>query len=150
MSAAFGGANSVGRLTVPPNWTQIATAATEVRPTALATPLPSANAAAGPAAELGAANTLSQAGIGGMVGRAMAGRPTAANVAENAGPAWLTGRTEDEPADDHAEASPAPRTVMTGVAAAIRDIAVQRAAGRLSEAEYTEHKQRLLEISFGQ
>jgi hypothetical protein len=38
---------------------------------------------------------------------------------------------------------------MTGVAAAIRDIAVQRAVGRLSEQEYTEQKKMLLEISFG-
>ena len=47
-----------------------------------------------------------------------------------------------------AEASPAPRTVVTGVAAAIRDIARQRDEGRLSEQEYKEQKKRLLEISF--
>jgi hypothetical protein len=37
----------------------------------------------------------------------------------------------------------------TGVAAAIRDIAAQRAAGLLSEQEYAEQKKILLEISFG-
>ena len=36
---------------------------------------------------------------------------------------------------------------MTGVAAAIRDIAKQRDEGRLSEQEYTEEKKQLLEIS---
>jgi len=39
---------------------------------------------------------------------------------------------------------------MTGVAAAIRDIAKLRAEGRLSEHEYTEQKKQLLRISFGQ
>ena len=39
---------------------------------------------------------------------------------------------------------------MTGVAAAIRDLAVQRAEGRLTEQEYAEQKKQLLEISFGQ
>ncbi|MBI2701251.1 hypothetical protein A9W98_31645 [Mycobacterium gordonae] len=147
MSAAVGKANLIGGLTVPPNWT---VAGPEVRPTALSTPLSSANAAAGPAAEFDAANTFNQMGIGGMAGQAMAGPPAAANHMKNASSARLTGRTEDAPADDDAEASPAPRTVMTGVAAAIRDIAVQRAVGRLSEQEYTEQKKRLLEISFGQ
>jgi PPE-repeat protein len=150
MSAAFGGANTIGKLTVPPNWTQIATAATEIRPTALTTPLSSATAAAAPAAELGAANTLNQAGIAGMAGQAMTDRPAAADSQKNARPAWLTGRTEDAPADDDVEVVPAPRTVMTGVAAAIRELAAQRAAGLLSEVEYTEQKKRLLEISFGQ
>jgi PPE-repeat protein len=147
MSAAFGEANIVGGLSVPSSWTF---AAPEVRPTVLTTPLSSANAAAGPAAEFGAANTFNQMGIGGMAGQAMAGPPAVANVQKNARPARLAGRTEDAPADDDAEALPAPRTVMTGVAAAIRDIAVQRAAGRLSEQEYTEQKKRLLEISVGQ
>jgi hypothetical protein len=53
-------------------------------------------------------------------------------------------------ADEQTEAVPAPRTVMTGVAAAIRDIAAQHAQGRISEQEYTEQKKRLLQISFGQ
>lgn len=147
-SASLGQANMVGKLTVPASWTQIATAATEIRPTALAAPLSSENAAAEPATELGAANTLNQIGIGGMVGQAMADLPAAANQ-KNVVPARFTGRTEDAQAED-VEVLPAPRTVMTGVAAAIRDIAVQRAAGLLSEQEYAEQKKILLEISFGQ
>jgi PPE-repeat protein len=146
MSAAFGEEIRVGALTVPSNWT---VAAAEVRPTALATPLASANAAAGPAAEFDAANMLNQTGIGAMAGQSTAGPPAAADVQKNGRAARLTGRTEDAPAED-VEVLPAPRTVMTGVAAAIRDIAVQRAAGRLSEQEYAEQKKGLLEISFGQ
>ena len=53
------------------------------------------------------------------------------------------------PAGDCVKASPAPRTVVTGVAAAIRDIASQRAEGLLSEEEYNEHKKGLLESSLG-
>ncbi|QUR67956.1 PPE family protein [Mycobacterium spongiae] len=149
MSAAFARANMIGGLTVPPSWTQTEAAATEVRPTALTTPLSNANAAARPAAAFGVANTLNQMGIGGMAGQAMADPPAAANAAQNAGAARLAGRTEDAPADG-VEVVPAPRTVMTGVAAAIRDIAAQRAAGLLSEQEYTEQKKSLLDISFGQ
>lgn len=148
MSAAFGGANAVGSLTVPPTWTQVANAKPEIRPTALTTPLSSANAAAAPAAELGEANTLNETATAAMAAQAMAGPPPAANVEGAARPAWLTGRTEDAPADD-IEALPAPRTVMTGVAAAIRQLAEQRAAGLLSEQDYNEQKKMLLEISFG-
>ncbi|RUP02894.1 MAG: PPE domain-containing protein [Mycobacterium sp.] len=150
MSAAFGAANTVGGLRVPPSWTQIAPAAAEVRPTALVTPLTSANTAAGPAAEFNEANTLNQMGIGAMAGQPMVGPPAAAGGGQkNTAAAQLIGRNEDAPAEE-VEVMPAPRTVMTGVAAAIRDIAAQRAAGLLSEQEYTEQKKVLLDISFGQ
>jgi PPE-repeat protein len=148
MSAALGEANVVGALTVPSSWTQIASAAHEVCPTALTAPLASANSAAGPETELAASNTLNQMAIGAMAGQSTAGPPAAADVPKNGRAARLTGRTEDAPAED-VEVLPAPRTVMTGVAAAIRDIAVQRAAGRLSEQEYTERKNSLLEIFNG-
>ena len=146
-SASVGETNTIGALSVPRNWT---VAAPEVKPTAFTTPLTTANAASAPAAEAGAANTFNQMGIGGMAGQAMAGPPAADAVGENAAPARLTGRTADAPPDDEAEAAPAPRTVMTGVAAAIRDIAIQRAEGRLTEQEYIDQKKQLLEISFGQ
>lgn len=149
MSAAFGAANTVGGLRVPPSWTQIAPAVSEVRPTALVTPLTSANTAAGPAAEFNEANTLNQMGIGAMAGQPMVGPPAAAGGQKNTAAAQLIGRNEDAPAEE-VEVMPAPRTVMTGVAAAIRDIAAQRAAGLLSEQEYTEQKKVLLDISFGQ
>ncbi len=122
-----------------------------MKPTAFTTPLTTTNAAAAPAAEVGASNTFNQMGTGGLAGQAMAGPPAAGAVAEDSRPARLTGRAGGATrADDDAEASPAPRTVMTGVAAAIRDIAKLRAEGRLSEQEYTEQKKQLLRISFGQ
>jgi PPE-repeat protein len=146
-AASVGEANTIGTLSVPRNWT---VAAGDVQPTAFSTPLTTTNAAAAPAAEVGASNTFNQMGTGGMAGQAMAGQPGAGAVAEDSRPARLTGRPAEPAADDDAEASPAPRTVMTGVAAAIRDIAKLRAEGRLSEQEYTEQKKQLLHISFGQ
>ncbi|GLB98025.1 PPE family protein [Mycobacterium kiyosense] len=132
MSAALGKANMVGGLSVPSSWT---IAAPEVRAVAFTTPLTPAPT---PAAPL-------------EVGAAMAG-PPAAGTRENTKPvthARLSGHTAGAPADDDVGALPAPRTVVTGVAAAIRDIAMQRAEGRLSEHEYTEQKKLLLEISVG-
>jgi hypothetical protein len=84
----------------------------------------------------------------------MAGNPAAA-TGEGGKPlthARLTNRVLGEPntANDDVEASPAPRTVVTGVAAAIRDIAQRRDRGQLTEQEYHEQKKRLLEISAGQ
>ncbi|OBJ76703.1 hypothetical protein A5656_28200 [Mycobacterium gordonae] len=148
LSAALGQANMVGKLTVPASWTQTATAATEVHPAALVTPLASVNTGAGPAAEFGAASTLNQMGIGAMAGQPIVGPSATADGQKRAAAAQLIGRNEDAPGEE-AEVIPAPRTVMTGVAAAIRDIAVQRAAGLLSNQEYTEQKKMLLEISFG-
>ena len=43
--------------------------------------------------------------------------------------------------------TPAPRTVVTGVAAAIREITKLRDEGRLTEEEYKKQKKHLLEIS---
>jgi PPE-repeat protein len=148
-SASLGQANTIGALSVPSNWT---VAAPEVKPTAFTTPLSSANVAAGPALEAGSANTFNQMGIGGMAGQAMASPPAAGDTQENGKPvthARLTGRAAAGAGDVEAEAPPAPRTVVTGVAAAIRDIAKQRAQGYLTEQEYKEQKKRLLEVSIG-
>jgi hypothetical protein len=85
-----------------------------------------------------------------MAGQAMAGPPAAGDTRHGVKPvthARLSGRPAVAAADDDAEVSPAPRTVVTGVAAAIRDIARQRDQGRLSEQEYTKQKKRLLDIS---
>ena len=148
MSATLGEANMVGGLSVPRNWT---VAAPEVKPTAFTTPLTTATAAA-PATEAGAGNTVNQMGIGGMAGQAMAGPPAAGNTQESGKPvthARLTPRVTSAASDGEPDATPAPRTVVTGVAAAIRDIAKQRDRGYLSEEEYKAQKKRLLEISSG-
>jgi PPE-repeat protein len=148
-SASLGQANTIGALSVPSNWT---VAAPEIRSVALTSPLTGPSAAAAPAVEAGSANAFNQMGIAGMAGQAMAGPPVTNDIQESNKPvthARLTSRVAAGAADVEAEATPAPRTVVTGVAAAIRDIAKQRAQGRLSEQEYTEQKKRLLEISAG-
>jgi PPE-repeat protein len=146
IQAGMADAEAIGGLSVPPGWT---VAAPEVRPTAFTTPLTTANVAAAPAAEAGAANTFNQMGIGGMAGQAMAGPQVAddSQHSKSVTHARLTGRAGGTPADDDADVVPAPRTVVTGVAAAIRDIAKQHAQGYLTEEEYKEHKKRLLEVS---
>jgi PPE-repeat protein len=147
IAAGMRDAEALGGLSVPRNWT---VAAGEVEPTAFTTPLTTANAAAAPAAEAGAANTFNQMGIGGMAGQAMAGPPVAGDTQANGKAvthARLTPRVTGAARDGEPEAKPAPRTVVTGVAAAIRDIAKQRDRGYLTEEEYKEQKKRLLEIS---
>lgn len=150
IEAGIADAEAISGLSVPPSW---ATAAAEVKPMACSTPLTTANAAAAPAAEVGAAgsaNTFNQMGIGGMAGQAMAGPPATGEPGNNGRPVRVTGRPVDTAAEDEPEATPAPRSVMTGVAAAIRDIAKLRAEGRLTEQEYNDQKKQLLQISFGQ
>ena len=148
MSAGLGQADTIGALSVPSNWT---VAAPEIRSVAMTSPLTgtSPTAAAAPL-EAGSASTFNQMGIGGMAGQAMAGSPAAGDAQENGKPvthARLTPRVTGVASDGEPEATPAPRTVVTGVAAAIRDIAKQRAQGYLTEQEYAEQKKRLLEIS---
>lgn len=147
VSAAYGEANMVGGLSVPSNWT---VAAPEIRSVALTSPLTGPAAAAAPAVEAGSANAFNQMGIAGMAGQAMAGPPVADEGQDSGKPvthARLTGRAGGSAGDDEAEVTPAPRTVVTGVAAAIREIAKLRDEGRLTEQEYKEQKKRLLEVS---
>jgi PPE-repeat protein len=150
MSASLGQANTIGALSVPSNWT---VAAPEIRSVALTSPLTGPGAAAAPAVEAGSANAFNQMGLAGMAGQGMAGPPVA-DDSQDSGKAVtharLTGRAGGSASDDEAEVTPAPRTVVTGVAAAIRDIAKQRNQGYLTEEEYREQKKRLLEISIRQ
>jgi PPE-repeat protein len=147
--AAVGEANAVGGLSVPSSWT---VAAPEIRSVAMASPITSAGAAA--PLEAGSSNTFNQMGMAGMSGQAMVGPPPAGDVRENgkaATHARLTPRfglgtgPGDRAAD--AEVVQAPRTVVTGIASAIRDIARLRDEGRLSAEEYAREKKRLLEFS---
>jgi PPE-repeat protein len=150
-SASLGQADTIGALSVPSNWT---VAAPEIRSIAKVSPIADASAAAAPL-ESGSPNMFNQMGLGGMAGQAMTGSPPPAAGASGKAVthARLTnrvvGETRTGAANDDVEASPAPRSVVTGVAAAIRDIAKQREQGQLTEQEYYEQKKRLLEISAG-
>jgi PPE-repeat protein len=146
MSAGMGQANMIGGLSVPSNWT---VAAPEIRSVALESPLTTPAAAAAPL-EAGTASSFNQMGLAGMAGQAMAGPPVADDSQNNGKAvthARLTGRTSDTASDNEADVLSAPRTVVTGVAAAIRDITKQRDQGYLTEEDYREQKTRLLEIS---
>ncbi|HZC11775.1 MAG TPA: hypothetical protein VE485_17375, partial [Mycobacterium sp.] len=145
--AGAGGARVMGGLSVPSGWT---VPAPEIRSVAMTSPITGPTSAAAAAeAEAGSASAFNQMGIAGMAGQAMAGPPVA-DDRQDSKPvthARLTARAGDTAADDDADVVPAPRTVVTGVAAAIRDIAKQRAQGYLTEEEYKEQKKRLLEVS---
>jgi PPE-repeat protein len=144
--AGAGPVRVMGGLSVPPGW---AVAAPEIRSVAMTSPLSGAGAAAAPEVEAGSASAFNQMGIAGMAGQAMAGPPVA-DDSQDGKPvthARLTGRPGGTAADDEADVVPAPRTVVTGVAAAIREITKQRAQGYLTEEEYKEQKKRLLEVS---
>ncbi|MGO9285542.1 MAG: PPE family protein [Mycobacterium sp.] len=148
-SASLGQADAIGALSVPSNWT---VAAPEIRSVAMVSPITNASAAAAAPLETGSANMFNQMGLAGLAGQGICGQPAAGDTRHGGKPvthARLSGRPAVAAADDDAEVSPAPRTVVTGVAAAIRDIARQRDEGRLSEQEYTEQKKRLLDISIG-
>jgi PPE-repeat protein len=158
LSAGLGEASTVGALSVPPTWT-ISTPA--VRPVAYTLPaLPpetaAPTAAAGLAAEgssLGSSSTLGEMALAGMAGRAMAG--TVAGGGKGGGKAL---KRERPRADTAAEAKTAasvtdndsktlpdkPRTVVTGVAAELREFANLRDEGILTDEEYIEQKNRLL------
>jgi PPE-repeat protein len=146
IAASLGEANTVGSLSVPPTWT-IATPA--VKPTAVTLPaLPAASVAG----ESASGSTLSEMALAGMAGRAMAGTVgtgggrggktskasvARANIAPNTADRKTTGSD-----DDAAQAKP--RTVVTGVAAELREFSKLRDEGILTDQEYTEQKNRLL------
>jgi PPE-repeat protein len=147
--AGLGEANTVGALSVPPTWTA-ATSAT--RPLALA--LPATSATAEEALTGASGSTFSDMALAGMLGRAMAGTPgtggrdggKAATGKRAAARPGAAATTDDRAAaDGEGEASQhKPRTVVTGVAARIRELAKLRDEGILTDEEFTEQKNRLL------
>jgi PPE-repeat protein len=144
MSAGLADANQVGGLSVPPSWT-IATPA--VKPSAVTLPALPAVAAAEESISGASGSTLSQMALAGMAGRAMAGTVgTGVGRARN-----VIARPSDapKPADrkttgDDGVAEAKPRTVVTGVAAELREFTKLRDEGILTDEEYTEQKNRLL------
>jgi PPE-repeat protein len=144
--AGADGAKLIGGLSVPRGWTL---EAPEIRSIAKTSPLSGVSAAPTAAEEAGPASAFNQMGIAGMAGQAMAGPPVA-DDSQDSKPvthARLSGLGSGAVTDDDADVVPAPRTVVTGVAAAIREITKQRAQGYLTEEEYREQKKRLLEVS---
>jgi PPE-repeat protein len=153
VSAGLGEANTVGALSVPQTWT-IATPA--VRPISVKLPAlagVSAIPAVAASAEVGSGSTLGEMALAGMAGRAMAG-PVGVGGGKDAGKTAAGQRVAVRPAGAATTGAPAaadiggdasePRTVVTGVAAELREFAKLRDEGILTEEEYTEQKNRLL------
>jgi PPE-repeat protein len=140
--AGLSEAHSAGALSVPPSWT-IATPA--VKPTAVTLPALPAVAAAEESISGASGSTLSQMALAGMAGRAMAGTvgTGASRVAKAAKAAPKTADRKITGGDDVVTPEK-PRTVVTGVAAELREFAKLRDEGILTDAEYTEQKNRLL------
>ncbi|OBK19584.1 PPE family protein, SVP subgroup [Mycobacterium asiaticum] len=149
LSAGLGEANTVGALSVPPAWT-IATPA--VRPVAFTLPALSEAAVkvtAAPAAEISSGSTLSQMALAGMAGRATAGivgtgGGKAGKKAATRARTAATASGNAETGEDGEAPNGKPRTVVTGVAAELREFAKLRDEGILTDEEYTEQKNRLL------
>jgi PPE-repeat protein len=142
MSAGLGEANTVGRLSVPQTWTG---AAPELRNLAYTLPAAGDTAAAAGAVEASSGSAFSQLGLAGMLGPGMAGTPGGGTDGDRTKLGQrMSARPGSVPADAQVEATPAPRAVVTGVAARIREIAKLRDEGRLTEEEFTEQKNRLL------
>jgi PPE-repeat protein len=142
MSAGLGEANTVGRLSVPQTWTG---AAPELRNVAFALPAAGDTAAAAGAVEASSGSAFSQLGLAGMLGPGMAGTSGGGTDGDRTKLGQrMSARPGGVPADAQVEATPAPRAVVTGVAARIREIAKLRDEGRLTEEEFTEQKNRLL------
>jgi PPE-repeat protein len=153
LAAGLGEANTIGALSVPPTWT-VATPA--VKPISYTLPaLPTTAASAAPAAEAGSGSMLSQMALAGMAGRAMAGTvgtsggKSGGKAAKSAGAQARTGERATKggnaAADEKGEAAEdEPRSVVTGVAAELREFAKLRDEGILTDEEYSEQKNRLL------
>jgi len=155
VAAGLGESNTIGALSVPPTWAVATPAVKPISYTLPALPGTAASATAAPAAEGGSGTTLSEMALAGMAGRAMAGtvgtgvgkaagkagkgaraQARAGETATTRGSA-AAGEKDDAPKDK-------PRAVVTGVAAELREFAKLRDEGILTDAEYTEQKNRLL------
>jgi PPE-repeat protein len=139
VSAGLGEADAIGPLSVPPTWTAATPA---VRPIALA--LPAAPAAVAPQAmapSLG--SSFGEMALAGTAGRAIRdGFGARGRQPGGANPVELRAVSAAAPkvGDDEGE----PRSVVTGIAAEIRDMARLRDEGLISDQEYTEQRNRLL------
>lgn len=147
VAAGLGEARAVGALSVPAAWT---TNAPATRLSALGLP---ATAAAPEVSASGAGAVFSQMALAGMAGSAMgggigggAGGPRARERAGVGKPGALS--KENSPVEDGTPTpTPAPTLPggpITSIAAELRELASLRDAGILTEAEFTEQKQRLL------
>lgn len=139
VSAGLGESDSIGRLSVPPTW---AASTPAVRPIALA--LPAAPPGAAVPAAAGLDGTFGEIALAGTAGRAIreAFGGTRTRVPFSPEPVGRQSNSGEAVEDGPAEGEP--RTVVTGIAAEIREFARLRDEGLISDEEYTEQRNRLL------
>lgn len=141
-SVRLGDANIVGQLSVPRNWTVAVAQANS--PTAASTV--SLTAADVPQNSPG--RTFSQMMLAGMAGSGMANMVSTGSGAENgkatANTRAAAGTEKTAISNDDPALPGSPRTVVTGIAARIRELATLRAEGELTDQEFTEQKNSLL------
>jgi PPE-repeat protein len=150
VSAALGDADTMGALSVPPTWMAGTPA---VRPIALA--LPAASVGVDQQALAGSMESaFSNMTLANAAGRAVSdtlgarGRAPAKDASPR--PRVMAGEGIRAPAEDKtaagddADLQSEPRTVVTGIAAEIRDFARLRDEGLISDEEFGEQRNRLL------
>ncbi len=143
VSAELGEANAIGSLSVPPTW---AAATPAVRPIALA--LPAAPAAVAPQAvtpSLG--SSFGEMALAGTAGRAIRdgfGARGREQRGADQGRLRAVSAAAPKVGDEDTAGEGETRTVVTGIAAEIRDMARLRDEGLISDEEYTEQRNRLL------
>jgi PPE-repeat protein len=143
VSAGLGEADTVGRLSVPPTWVSATPA---VRPIALA--LPAAPVAvASPAVTPGLGGSFGEMALAGTAGRAIrdgfGARGREQRINNSVAPQAVSAAAP-KIGDEDAVTGSEPRTVVTGIAAEIREFARLRDEGLISVEEYTEQRNRLL------
>ena len=145
VSAAMGEANLIGKMAVPTAW---ATAAPEIRLSAVALPVTSLGAAAEASAG-SAGSVFSQMALAGMAGRAMAGTTGTGGTGRRERVGERVGapiQKPTEPAQPEPLAPPQSPAggPITSIAAELRELASLRDSGILTDEEFTEQKRRLL------
>ena len=142
LSAGLAQSNAVGALSVPQAWTA---PAPEVRSVALASPITGIDSAAVAPLEVGSSTTVSDTGLAGMTGGAMAGPSSGGGDGGKVTGQRVVARFGNAAVDRDGEAPHVkPRVVVTGVAAKIREITKLRDQGRLTGEEYENLKNHLL------
>lgn len=142
VTGAYGEANLVGGLSVPATWTAATPA---VAPIALQ--LPAASIGADQlVATAGSSTTLGDMALAGMAGRAVGDTlgvrsraPSKAATKQHSAAAAASSTIEE-----NSEVVNAPRAVVTGIAAEIREFAELRDQGLLTDEQFIEQRNRLL------
>jgi PPE-repeat protein len=147
VAAGLGQADTIGALSVPPTWIPATPA---VRPVALALSLADGADSQGLTSMMGnVSGNMALANAAGRAvgdGRGARGREPAKVIA---GPPKAAPKHDTKAAPDRAASEGEPRTVVTGIAAEIREFAKLRDDGLMSDEEFHEQRNRLLGRSTG-